>query len=414
MDPIKTIIKGFEKRLAHRKDHPTEKSAEFFYQGIMKYYQRIDEAREERKPLAWIGALVPVEILYAMDIVPFVPELHVAIAASQGNMVGYLDASAGWGLPVELCSIHRTMTGMTIHNDLPTPDLMVNTSWVCDSGLKSFGSLREHYGCPDFMLDLPRFQNEDGIRYYTKELTNLVQFLEESTGHRLNRDRLREAMESSHRANRLFYEVNELRKGVPCPIRARDAFRNFTVYKHLAGTPDAVSYFEALLQEVKARVEAGTGAIPNESHRLYWIYVTPNYALNIFDWMEEEHGAVVVMDMFNAIAKDTCDPSEGIPSLAQKGFQELLARTLGGPIEVCATEAIRIAQEYQVDGAVFLSHIGCKQGGGMIRMIKDALKEKAGVPTLILDGDVIDPSVLPIEQFKSKLEEFFEMIEDNR
>jgi benzoyl-CoA reductase/2-hydroxyglutaryl-CoA dehydratase subunit BcrC/BadD/HgdB len=88
--------------------------------------------------LAWVGALAPVELFYAIDIVPFMPEMHAGIIASQFNPAGYFDASGGFGLPVELCSAHRVMMGMYLSNELPTPDLLVNTSQVCDSGIKFF------------------------------------------------------------------------------------------------------------------------------------------------------------------------------------------------------------------------------------------------------------------------------------
>ncbi len=413
MDQIKAILKGFEKRLAHRKDHPTKKSAELFYQALMKYYQRIDQARAEGKPLAWVGTFVPLEIFEAMDIVHFNPELHVALAASQGSMEDYLGSSSGWGLPVEICSFHRIIAGMTLQDDLPRPDLMVNNSWVCDGGIKSFGSLSHHYGCPDWMLDMPHHRDEAGVSYHAKELNHLVDFLEKTTGRKLDPSRLQEVMERSQKAIDLFRRVSELRKAVPCPMKTRDAFRNFSLYKHMLGTPEAVDYFQAVFQETQADVDAGKGATADERFRIHWVYVTPNYALNLFDWMEAEYGAVVAMDMYNAIPSgDWGSPSGGIHTLARRSFFDLVSHPFAGPIENCVNDALRVAREYQIDGAIFFAHIGCKQAAGVIRTLKDALKEKADVPMLVLDGDIVDPSVLPAEELKSKMEGFFEMLEE--
>lgn len=50
---------------------------------------------------------------------------------------------------------------------------------------------------------------------------------------------------------------------------------------------------------------------------------------------------------------------------------------------------------------------------GAIKAIKDALKEKASIPTLIVDCDILDRSVVPADQVKGKFEEFFKLLADN-
>lgn len=412
MDPIKLALKGYQKRLQHRKAHPTSRSGELFYEAVIQYYEQVDRAQEEGGFLAWLGIFAPAELFYAMDIPFFIPELHCAAMAAQADPGPYLDASAGTGLPVELCSIHRAMAGIVAQGDLPAPALMVNTSQVCDSGFKSFGSLSQLYGCPDFFLDAPRYSNPEGVAYYKTELLNLIRFLEEHTGKKLDMDRLREVLTLSRRAYEAFYEVGEMRKAVPTPLRARDALRNYTVFKHLAGTPIAVTYFETLRDEVREQVSQGRGAVADERYRIYWILSPPNYALNIFDWMEDEHGAVTVMDVFNALGRLEMDLSDPLAYLALKSFKEVLTESAGGPLEIMVKDALRICRDYKVDGAVYLTQIGCKQSCGTIRALRDALRKELDLPMLVMDGDIIDPTILPVDQMKAKLEGFFEMLED--
>jgi hypothetical protein len=47
-------------------------------------------------------------------------------------------------------------------------------------------------------------------------------------------------------------------------------------------------------------------------------------------------------------------------------------------------------------------------------MLKDSLQEKAGIPTLVLDNDTYDPTYVPEDQLKDKLEEFFELLEERK
>jgi benzoyl-CoA reductase/2-hydroxyglutaryl-CoA dehydratase subunit BcrC/BadD/HgdB len=347
-----------------------------------------------------------------MDIPFFIPELHCASMAAQADPSPYLEAASGTGLPVELCSIHRAMAGIVAQGDLPSPTLMVNTTQVCDSGFKSFGSLSDAYSCPDFFLDAPRLSNKEGVVYYKKELISLIRFLEEKTGKKLDMDQFREVLTLSRQAYEAFYEVGEMRKTIPTPLRARDALRNYTVFKHLAGTTIGVDYFETLRDEVKEQVGQGKGAVTDERHRIYWVLSPPNYALNIFDWMEDEHGAVIVMDVFNRLGQLEMDLSDPLEYLSLKSFKEILTESAGGPLELMVEDALRICRDYKVDGAVYLTQIGCKQSCGTIRSLQDALRNELDLPILIMDGDIIDPTILPVDQMKTKLEGFFEMLED--
>jgi len=77
-------------------------------------------------------------------------------------------------------------------------------------------------------------------------------------------------------------------------------------------------------------------------------------------------------------------------------------------------DAVRDAIEYKAEGAVYFAHIGCRQSDACIRILKDALLEKAGIPTLILDNDLYDPTYVPEDQLKDKLEGFFELLDERK
>ncbi|MBI2876956.1 MAG: 2-hydroxyacyl-CoA dehydratase [Candidatus Tectomicrobia bacterium] len=414
MDLIQSIVDGFEQRWEHFRQRGGLKSRAYFYEAMIKYYRNICSAREKGKLVAWVGAFTPIELFYAMDIVPFIPELHCVTIASQEQMAPYLETATQYGLPVELCSIHRAMTGMAINQVVPAPDLMVNSAHVCDSGFKSFGTLSEHYHCPEFVLDTPRELNPESVRYMTREFQHLIEFLEEVTGRKMDFQRLERTLTLSHQAYQVFYEIAELRKSCPTPLRARDSFRTFTVYRHLGGTEDALPYLESLREEVRARVREKKGGIPNERFRIYWAYVPINHDLSIYDWMENELGGAVVLDVFNGVYRMEADPSDPLTYLAKKAMGDLLPCTLGGPLEPTLQDNINVCRDYQVDGAIYIAHIGCKQGCGMIRPLRDTLRDELGIPTLVIDGDVIDATVISQETLRTKLESFFEMLEEQK
>jgi len=75
---------------------------------------------------------------------------------------------------------------------------------------------------------------------------------------------------------------------------------------------------------------------------------------------------------------------------------------------------LREAEEYKADGAIYWAHIGCRQTCATMRIIKDALMEQLGIPTLIMDCDLADPTYVSGEQIKDKLEEFFELLDERK
>jgi hypothetical protein len=74
-------------------------------------------------------------------------------------------------------------------------------------------------------------------------------------------------------------------------------------------------------------------------------------------------------------------------------------------------DTVKLARDFRVDAALYYAHIGCRQACALIRSVKDRLKENLGIPTLVLDCDIMDPSLTPQGDLRDKLEGFFEMLE---
>ncbi|MDP6561220.1 MAG: 2-hydroxyacyl-CoA dehydratase family protein, partial [Candidatus Binatia bacterium] len=186
---------------------------------------------------------------------------------------------------------------------------------------------------------------------------------------------------------------------------------NFLVWWTLCGTPGGVEYFKAQRDELREMVTQNKGAVPDEKHRLCWIGGIPGYAMDLYDWMEEKHGVTVVMDMLNYNIPPDSTYQDPFEYLANKSFSIGGTRQLVGPIENAVENALRMTEDYRADGMVFFANTGCRQGCATYRTLKDSVQEKYGLPTLILDGDGVDPSVVSVDEMMNKLEGFFEILE---
>jgi benzoyl-CoA reductase/2-hydroxyglutaryl-CoA dehydratase subunit BcrC/BadD/HgdB len=84
---------------------------------------------------------------------------------------------------------------------------------------------------------------------------------------------------------------------------------------------------------------------------------------------------------------------------------------LYGPLnEEALARVAKDAQEYNVDGAIYYAHIGCRHTCATIKLFKDVLGD-VGVPMLTLDCDVVDPTVVSKEEVGEKFERFLELLE---
>lgn len=385
-----------------------------YFEGINKYYQNILDAKNSGRDFCWAVMYVPVELFYAMDITFLDLELHSLYDLYlEGSCESYLELAASHGFPVEICSLHRVIEGMNLKGDLPAPDFVITSSQCCDLTI-TFGDISQKYGKNSFILDWPYRYDADGLSFYAKELEGLVSFLQEETGRKLYPERLEETLELSCQTEALYRKIYQLRKKVPCPLRSSESFKHLLYFYLMAGTSEALAYFQQVCLEMETELAKGQSPIGEERFRLLFLYLPPIPYMELLDWLEKEYGAVVVMDSLSSWWwQDTLDPSQPLRSLAKKGFYNVVPRQVGGPLGYWLEEVVDNARQFKIDGAVQINHIGCKQGSAATRALIDSLKE-FDIPTLIIDLDVLDPSVTSKEEIMARFEEFFERLEQRR
>jgi len=414
---LEELIQGLELGAQLERRRPDRVCDAVCYELLADYFRKAQQASEEGKYLVFHTITVPPEVFYAMDIVPLQLE-SVGTLASQivRNFGDALSAASAFGLVPEVCSAHRLLVGQTILGWLPRPDAIVWSNQVCDNNAKSGNLLVELSGCPGFFLERPYRYTERGVQYFAQELEELVHFLEELTGRNMDWDRLSEIMERSRQLMELHREIRELRKAVPSPWRNLWYIHTMGTELYMAGTPEAITHFETIRDEVKKRAERGEGYVHQERYRVLTLFVPPAYSWTLLGWMQRKHGAISVAEpYFSYRDGGDIDPTKPLESLARKSFYCPICRPMHGPAaEGILHDAVRDALEYKAEGTVYFAHIGCRQTDACIRILKDALLETAGIPTLILDMDLYDPTYAPEDQLKDKLEGFFELLDERK
>ncbi len=420
MDHLKIVINRYEESLKKEKKlgYPLE-SRRYLLECLRDLYTSAHEARKANQPIAWISIATPVEIFHAMDIVPFgVEQFSIqTLATLMKDKLGYqlFDKGAKFGIPREACSAHLATVGMAAENYMPAPDVLVCAAPPCDSSTGMFDVLGNMFNVPTFLLDSSYHSDDDAIDYLKQEYEGLIEFLEENTGHKMDYKKLENIVRLSKEADDYSNEIQETRKLVPCPVHARELLGADVLKMMCSGLPKFTKVFRALYKETMKKVEKGEGVIPEEKHRLIFMFTYPMHSMKIVDWLHNEYKAVPVLDTTNVLPQEDMDVSDPIRAIAVRILKVpsiRLSREHWGDIgNIGANKAITDrCKEFKVDGSIFFASWSCQQSALLNRLYKDAMKT-IDIPTLVLDGDHYDARVVPMNEMQSKIVDYFRILE---
>ncbi len=396
-----------------RADPEARRSQLMYYSMLEEYFARILRAKEEGGFLVGHTVFFPAEIIYAMGLVPMHTETATwTMALFTGDCSDILASGARLGMAQEICTPHRGLTGAFASGALPHPDVMLWSNMVCDNTAKSGELIMEVCHCPGFLLDRPFKRSQHEIGYLVSELEDMICFLEERSGRKMDWDKLSEIVARMDRQIELVRQINELRKNVPTPFRPQGFLELLTVDYLFPGQPEALEYLETLHQELTEAVREGRGAVKPERFRLMTFFIPPMYLMGFLDRMSRQFGAVSVIEpFFTYWGEGRLEASRPLESVAMKSYM-IPEMRMYGPLDERALNAIvQCVDDYKVDGAIYYADVGCRHSCATIKLFKDILAEK-GVPTLVVDCDVVDSTVTPEDEVREKLEQFFELLEE--
>ena len=206
-------------------------------------------------------------------------------------------------------------------------------------------------------------------------------------------------------------EVLATMKAKPAPMTIFDAFGHLAPVVSLRGLPVALEFYRTLLSELRERVEKGIGAVTNERKRLMWDNIAMWYKVRDYANLFAEHGMNFVTATYtNAWAETTphMDSDRPFESMARTYSLVILNNNLNHRLHLME----RLIKEFQVDGLVIHSARSCKPYSVGQYDLKRLLMDRLGVPSVVIEGDITDSRAYSEEQSRTRLEAFFEAIEN--
>ncbi|RLB40437.1 MAG: hypothetical protein DRH12_10065, partial [Deltaproteobacteria bacterium] len=170
-----------------------------------------------RKKVIWMSAFAPVELAYAADAVPLLPEILAALVSYLG-WAPRLMATGNSLISTDVCSFYRCALGMAAEGFLPEPDVIISSSYLCDGANKFFSYLAKRYGCPHFLLDPPYHGDNDAKIYVKDQLDDILKGMAEALGRKISAEKISEVIRASNEARNWLSKINTLRKAIPAPF----------------------------------------------------------------------------------------------------------------------------------------------------------------------------------------------------
>ncbi len=403
------------------KDKKKVKSEKKMREIMTAYYIDAKMARQNNKKVAWITSGGPVEPLIAMDIIPVYPENHGAMIGASKMGVDLCEKAEAMGYSSDLCSYARsdiscaTVNGGPI-GGLPEPDMLVCCNNICGTVLKWYEVQARYFKVPLFIFDTPFCHTEyteEAKRYVQKQIDEYVLFLEDICGRKMDQDRMKDVGRISFEGQQLWQEVLDTAITKPSPMTAFDAFFHLALIVTLRGTQQTIDYYKELRDEMQERARAGIGAIPREKYRLLWDNLPIWYRMK---WLSEkfaQHDACLVADTYTSAwcgSLKYINEDDFIGSAAEGYTRSYL--NLG--VDKMAEIVLSMIDKYDVDGIVMHSNRSCKPYSFGQYDIQKIVERERGIPSLMIEADMVDERSFSESQIETRIEAFIEMIRGNK
>jgi benzoyl-CoA reductase/2-hydroxyglutaryl-CoA dehydratase subunit BcrC/BadD/HgdB len=386
-----------------------------------KYYaQTMDDSTKGRK-VAWCSNNIPGEILDAMGVTAVFLENYATVIASKRLGSAFCAAGEKMGFSQDVCGYARMLMGYVLakneapeapYGGLAKPDFLLVNAYSCDSRMGWFAAMSRALNLPLHVHD-GLYQPDRGddspaaVAYAERELRNLITFLEKQTGNAFNPEKLRERQKLARQTGDIMYDINQLRKKVPCPMGAADMFTAVWPAMYLAGTKECEDFYKRLLAEIEDRIAKGTGIVPEEKFRLMWSGLPFWYDMSLINYVEK-FGGVVALESFYRTRERRLPPQDTDPirdmvlsSIRQRSFP----MTISGSID----DLVEAVEEYKIDGVILSFNPSCRMLYVSQRELQNSLEAK-GIATLGLECDMADERTYSEGQVKTRLDAFCERL----
>lgn len=401
---------------------------------MKKWFDDITHAKERGEKVVYaFVSQSPFELLRSFGLNTFVfPEVQSLQCAVKQVAPKFIEKAEEVGYPSDVCGYVKVDVGlmeMGMQHPMgliPKPDLILGGS-TCNTWLKWAEVWHDYFDAPVVVIDQPlRFQDrakywgsetyKNDKAYILSQLQELIEVCEKLTGKKFDPDKLAEYESKWNRVADAWAPIPLFNKRRPSVFNAwEDGLNYMGAFQTSRGTDDCVPYLENVKKELDERVALGLYPLPDERFRVMihfapcWCSLKPY--LDMFKKWKVGFAYGSYMNVFIQ-QHFRYDVSRPLDTMADRLLFQNDPRSPNSPLS--SLEHIQWAcREYSLDGVVLQGLKSCRLISAPMLDYRDNL-QKAGIPTLFLEGDLVDARYFSEAQAKNRVDAFFEALENKR
>lgn len=407
------------------------------------WFQGLRERVDNGEDFAYINADVPMEILRAMDIPFVVNQWWAAICGAKRMTAKYFNLLDKAGYRDDLCSYCATALAESFDPDdhkigedgkplgpwggLPDPTIAI-TRLTCDCQGKIFELFAKNHGAEFYPMEntIPRktpygwwdkapyewedLYDTDRLDAAVQDLKELIAYLEKKTGKTFDMAKLKEVMDNINEQETWYGKIRDMIADAPmAPVTVVDTINAVMPAQWQRGTRWAAEHARGMYEEVKALLDEGKPAVPNEKYRLMWIGRGLWHDFPFYQNFEQKYGAVFMWSMYLAMGADAYRRYH----VDEDPLRALAARYIGMEDFLHCPPwnsqwFLHEAKHNRIDGVVYMVPENCMQAVEGSYFIRKTL-EDAGIPVLLFRADPVDPRKWNHDSMTKLVEDFIEI-----
>jgi len=396
-------------------------------QIMADYFYELDSAaKTDEQKVAWCTSVGPAEILCAMGFLVFFPENHGAMLGASRMATDMLPIADAQGYSPEICSYLRADIGAYLNKTtplsksykgiegVPKPDVLVFNTNQCRDVQDWFTWYAKKFDVPVIGVHTHRGVGkvtQNHIRSIAKQLENLINPLEYISGKKFEIDELKQVVALSRECSILWGKVLNTARNIPSPFTFFDGTIHMAPAVVMRGTPRANDYYKLLLEELEERIANNIAAVNDERHRIYWDGMPIWGRLRDHSELFSDLRANVLASTYcNSWIFSAFDPDDPFNSMARAYTELFIVRS----DDYKETYLKEMLNSFKVDGIIYHDAKCCPNNSNASYAMPQRLEQQTGVPSLIINADLIDLRLISDEQTNTNVEAFIEQLEENQ
>ena len=405
-----------------------------------EWFASLTEAANQGRKAAYVFVLSNMcEILQTFDMPIVFPEVTALQMAVRGTSEEYLKESEDYGYSPDLCGYLKSDIAMHLRGGthpmglIPKPSLVVANNG-CNTYFKWAEAWDRLYGVPIVTIDIPNaraanclsqrgdpdFKYE--LAYVVAQVKELICECEQVTGKKFDLDKFKQHLQYSNEMTYYWKKLFLLNTNTPAVFSGlTDGLAFLGMANCFRATEEGARYFKNLYEEMAYRSANGIGAFTRKDgkdvqveqrFRLGFIGVPCYPIFRGFNEFFSDWGGIFVISSYMDFASGGTalgfefDLNNPIESFAEGTLMNVRAAQTGVLFDQPEIESP--GSLFKLDGIVYHGVKSCRTASSGLADRRFQLTEAGGLPTLMLESDIVDPRSVSKAQMKNRADAFFE------